>query len=296
MGQITKDLFFIPEVLADRVEKGLAGARILAGSEAAVMNTSMPYGKDDVGNIVKIPYFTSLGELEDLTGDTQALSPEAIESAVENATINHSGKAISATQWSRWNRVGDPYEIASKQIVELVARRADKALIDAGVVPTAGNANVLDVSAAIQNKLDYDVMVDAKAIYGDEEEDLVMLAVHSKTRATLRKLRDGNGRPLITDAREGDVERFCGVPIRVSDRLPVNKVTPGDPTTWVYTSMLCKRSSLIFWMNGAPRFRYDQDALADADLVAVHVYWAAHRYTFLNGKTTCGINLIKHKN
>jgi hypothetical protein len=60
-----------------------------------------------------------------------------------------------------------------------------------------------------------------------------------------------------------------------------------------YVTVLFRRGALAFWYNESPRVLADTDILVDADVTAVHVYWAAHRYSRLPGSTKSGIALIK---
>jgi len=90
---------------------------------------------------------------------------------------------------------------------------------------------------------------------------------------------------------EGRMPRILGYPVGVSDRVaPAAGVTPSK-----YTSMLLKPGALALWYNGQPRIESDRDILADADVMAIHVYFAVHRYSKLGpGSTKPGVVLLKH--
>lgn len=59
-------------------------------------------------------------------------------------------------------------------------------------------------------------------MWGDENEDVVGAVVHSRTMLDLRKLRDGENRPLLVEnMREHNLPMFAGVPLIESDRVPL---------------------------------------------------------------------------
>jgi len=288
MSGMNKAQFFQAEILADKIVKGLAGMKAIAGTGVGQVLMSMPHGSTRIGEKVKVPYFTSLGRMEDLTDDNQALNPDSISSTVEEATIRRSGKAFSATKWAQFAELGNPYDMCAAAIANLIQERIDDALLEALVNPLAANANVTDVTLATDPLLTHDNFLEARSKWGDETRDITALIVHSQTEKALRKLKDDAGRPLITDMVNGQLSRFNGVQIYVSDKMPVSGNT--------FTSLLCKSNAAVFWMNGSPSFRQAEDALADADLAAVHIYWAAHRYLNLNGGTKPGVQILKHQN
>jgi HK97 family phage major capsid protein len=145
--------------------------------------------------------------------------------------------------------------------------------------------------------ISYDEVVDAMALLGDEAGDWAALAVHSKTLAAMRKERDnvggaGLGRPLLVpNAFEGKLPTYMGLPVIVSDRLPVASGTPD-----LYTSLLLKKESLTFWMADISDgdIATDRDILKNSDIGAIHIYWAAHRYLRLNGMSKPGVVRIVH--
>lgn len=274
---------FVPEMLVEAIQAGFAGIEVMGKTGAVIVNTSMQHGKASVGESVKIPYFSNIGELEDLAADGDALTPVGISTSLETATVLHSGKSVEATWWAQMSALSDPYAEMARQMNEAVMRRAFKAAIN--LCNTDANMLELDVSGS-SLKLDYDVMIDAKLKFGDEDDGIAALVVHSKTKADLRKLKSSTGVPLFIDGINGDVDRFTGVPVFTSDRLDVSSGT--------YTSLVLKRGSVVIWLNGQPVVLADKDILANSDITAVHIYWAAHAYKKMPGRTKAGVCRIKH--
>ena len=274
----------IPEILQEAVKGAFEGVTALWGTGAAKVASTLP-GSVKGGDTVTVPYFGLLGELDDVATEGDALVPAKLTMTSETATVQHSGKAFEITSWAQMAAFGDPYAEAARQMKEAVIRRADKALID----KAAGTPLVKDVyNASTPKTLDWDTMVDAKLLWGDEQDGIALLVVHSKVFGDLLKLKDGQGRPLLTDPGEGKLPRFVGVPVAVSDRMPVLSEYGGAGTPDAYTSLIVKRGALAFWFNGTPTVETDKDILADSLVAAIHVYWVAHLYSRMPGSTKPG--------
>ena len=135
--------------------------------------------------------------------------------------------------------------------------------------------------------ISYDAVIDTATLWGDEQEEIVLMVMHSHIFADLRKLKTNDGVPLVTDPRDGQLARFAGIPVRVSDRVGPN----GD----VYDVQIHKRAGSALWFQGAPRFLSDQDISADSELGAIHVYLAPHRYKRRPGETKTGVAILRCK-
>lgn len=291
MAFTKKGDILVPELLMSHLPAAFAGMSVMGKTGAATINTSMPAGKSKVGETIKIPYFDSIGELDDITTDGDALTPRALSDTDESATVRHSGIAIEATKWAQWSANADPYAEGARQMAIAVARRADKALIE---VAEAAGGSVLtnDVWNATPVNLTYNVMVDSLGKYTDELDNIACLVVRSEVYATMLKLVDDNARPLLVQSvNEGGLAKFLGVPVLLSNRLTKDVTDPAHPK---YTSLLMKKGSLVFWMDGQARVLVDSDILADTDVAATHIYWAAHRYKRLADSTLNGVVRIIH--
>lgn len=277
----TRAQLIIPEILQDAIRGEFQKVVALNGTGAAVVSPTLPGGLRG-GDTVKVPYFGVLGELEDVA-EGAPLTPQQLTMTSETATVRRSGRAFEITAWAQMAAAyADPYAEAARQLREAVTRRIDQALIDAAVTTDL----VVDVySATTPKTLDYDTVVNARLQWGDEQGDIALLVVHSKVFGDLLKLKDTTGRPLVnTDATGVELPRFAGIPVRVSDRLPVSADNPPK-----YTSLIVKRAALAAWYNGEPEVQTDKDILADTQIAAVHVYWVAHRYSRLPGGTRTGV-------
>lgn len=233
---------FNPEILTDAVKAAFGQKTAFMGSRlaslgVAIVDGSMPEGGPDaIGSTVKVPYFGTLGEFVN-NPDGSAVTPSKLGQITELATITRDSLAFEVSRWAQANaavnpNVGDPYEESARQIVEAAQRAMDARLITAA---TASGAYVKDVySATVPQLLNWDLCLDAKFEgWHDEQDAIAALLVHSHAHKDLLKLKDSTGRPLVLTTVEsgGPVDRFCGVPVVVSDRVPVTGSTMGAVTS-----------------------------------------------------------------
>lgn len=279
---------FVPEVLVDAVEAGFVGMNALYGTRAAVVNNAMPYGVDHLDNKVKIPYFDLIGDMEDVDPDGGELSPAELTSSAEEATVKHSGKGIEFTRWAQLNPI-NPYAEGARQIVEATKRRADKALVDAAVDTTGWSGYTADRSAYY---IDYDGITDGMAVLGDEgmNERPVAMVVHSRVAKEMYQVKDATGRPMLVEGPPGGlmVVAPLGISLIVSDKIAL----ANDGTT---RSVLLWEGALVFWLNGSPSIRREENARKDSDGEYVHIYHATHRYKRRRRMSKPGVSHILHK-
>lgn len=275
----------IPEVLADAVRGAFAGKKAMLGSPAVVSDFSLLSTQG--GEKVQVPYFGTIGEFDDVSNEGDALTPAKITATEEEAAVVHAGKAFEITAWARMAAThADPYQEAARQIVEAALRKFDASLIAAAAASLPAGM-IHDISAVGAGLISYDAVVDAKLKWGDEQEDIALMVMHSKVAGDLMKLKDSSGRPLIVMPEDGKLGSFVGMPLKISDRLAA--------VNGVYSTMLLKRGALALWANGSPSIKTDTDILADTEVAACHVYYVAHRYSRLPDSTKGGVVILKHK-
>jgi len=231
---------FNPEILTDAVQ-GAFGQKTALGRLAALgvvdVSGTMPRGDADaIGTTIVVPYFNTIGEFVN-NPDGSGITPAAIKQMIEEGTISRDSLGFSVSRWARGNAhvdpaVGDPFVEASRQIVVAAERAIDKRCIDAAGASGVYVKNVYSTSAP--RTMDWDLVVDAKFDgWGDEQDDVAAILVHSQTQKDLMKLKDSTGRSLLLSSQQdgGPLDRFCGVPIVVTDRVPVTGSTMGAVTS-----------------------------------------------------------------
>jgi hypothetical protein len=223
------------QILEETVRGHFAGKNammdsILVTQGAVVVNSQMPHGRESLDNEITVPYFGTIGEFEDNPED-QAVVPKVIKGTNEKATLGRSSLAFETTTWARNSGPQDVdlYDEGSVQIAAAAKRKMDSLCVGAA----AGTPLQLDAfnASGSPSYLDWDMMADGQALLGDEDGDIVAMVTHSRVKADLRKLLDANGRSLLVDSmKEGEVARFQGIPLIISDRAALTGSSMGSVT------------------------------------------------------------------
>lgn len=233
MAKTTKSDILIPEIFTEAVQgafaqKGVFKGSMLASLGVAVIDGGFGGGRDSIGNEVEVPYFGTLGDFEENLADGTAATPKKLQQTSEKATVTRDSLAFEVTRWGRNAKGGDAYQEAAAQVVKATMRAADKRCITAAAASGGLLKSVFSASAPAL--LNYDVLVDSLALWGDENDDIAALIVHSRVLADLYKLRDANGNPQLTVMPDGGLPRFMGIPVATSDRVPLTGSAMGSVT------------------------------------------------------------------
>ena len=221
---------FNPQVFSETMQSRLAQKNALMGSMlvatgAAIVTPTLNASSANLGQLIDLPYHGGVGLFEENVADGQAAVPRRPKMTSEQATVTRDTLAFEMTRWSQSAASSDPYANAVDSIMQALAKITDKRLVDAAVAPGV-------IESVITNAtLDYDIVVDAKARFRDEQEDIVAMVVHSEAMRDLLKLKDAAGNPLLTASQnEGEFDRFVGIPIGVSNQVPVTGSVMGAVT------------------------------------------------------------------
>lgn len=238
MAQTTINDVFQPEILTEAVQAAAGQKTAFMGSRlaslgAVVVEGSMPEGgQSAIGTTIKVPYFGRIGSFVN-NPDGSALTPSKLAQTSENATITRDSLGFSVTTWAQGNaavnpNVGDPYQEAARQILVEAERAMDARIITAA---SASGVYVNDVYSATTPKLiDYDLVIDSRFnAWHDEQDELAGLLVHSHAHKDMMKLKDATGKLLLVSSmgEGGPLDMFAGLPVCVSDRVPVTGSTMG---------------------------------------------------------------------
>lgn len=298
---IRSDLI-VPEVLEEAVRGEFAGMNALYGSGAgAVVTRGWPDAKG--GDTIKIPYFGTIGEFEDLASDEgaggalPALTPVKLTMTNDTATVGHSGKAFETSEWARLAAMyADPYAEAARQIRVGLERLIDAKLMAQARTTTLVH-NIYDGATPANGAPTWEQLLTARFKWGDEQDDIVLISMHSDVALSLLKQADADLRPIWNRALEtgGLPASILGIPVRLSDRNTKTPELGGVGTATGYETLIYKRSALAFWFNGEnPDIQTDKDILADSAVAALHLYYAAHMYSRLPGGTKEGVVKVIH--
>lgn len=234
---------FNPEILTE-VVRGVFGQKTaflgsqLAALGVCVTSGTMPEsGPEAIGTTIRVPYFGSIGEFEANLADGDAATPKKVAQTTETCTVTRDSLSFEVSRWAEGNGAlgngngGDPYEECALQIRDAAVRAMDRRIITAA---GASGVYVKDVySSTVPVYLSHDLVVEATAdAWGDESDGAVAFLTHSHGKKDLRKLKDSTGRPLLLESqKEGDFDRFAGLPVIQSDRVPLTSSTMGAVTS-----------------------------------------------------------------
>jgi hypothetical protein len=222
---------FDVQILTDTIRSVFAGkdafmGSVLASSGGVTVNDQMPVSDPDfIGSEITIPYFGTIGEFVD-NPEGSSITPNSQHVTNEKATVGRMSLGFEVSRWARNAAPDDPYQEAARSALVSATRAMDKAIIDVA----AATPLVRDIYAAsgvtAANNIGWNAVCDARALWGDEDQDAVAMVAHSRTINDMRKLVDNQGRPLLVESmQQSNVDRFCGLPLVISDRMPLTGST-----------------------------------------------------------------------
>lgn len=238
----TKDDIINPQILVEAVRGKFKGrtafmGSILVASGAVLVSGTMPEGGPSaIGKEITIPYFGTVPDFAP-NPDGSSVTPSKLGMGEEKGTISRDSLAVETTAWARGlaavnAALRDPHLEAADQVMASAERAMDKAIVE----EFKGTPLVRDVTSdadAAKRYLTYSNMVRGKVLWGDEQDDIVAMVTHSQAEADLAEQVDSQGRPLFVESvtAGGRIKTFCGVPLVVSDRVPLDDSTMGAVTS-----------------------------------------------------------------
>lgn len=219
----TRDVAFVPEVLQDAVRANFRGKLALLGSLAVITSSGLSPSAEG-GDTIEIPKFDLIGDLEDVSENVDLTVAGIPDGSRESCTVVRSGKAFTLTDWKKSaEQFADPYAEYARQIMDATNRRWDRALIEKACAAGLPSNHVIDrFNAGSPVKLSWSFAVDGRRPWGDEQDDIGMIVVHSKAFFDLVAEVDSQNRPIQHDTpQDGEIMRVGGVTVKISDRTPI---------------------------------------------------------------------------
>lgn len=239
MAMTTKDDMLDPQILADAIRGKLRNKKafhgsILVSQGAVTVASGMPKGGPGaIGKKIDIPYFGRVGKFVN-NPDGSSITPKKLGQVLEQATISRASLAAEISTWAQGlaqvdPALGDPHDEAANQIMEEAEDFMDLAMVtEFGTSPLV--RSVYSATEPVYGS--WDLTIDARTLWGDQQDGIVAMVVHSQSAADKAKEKDGNGRPLLlvdqTQGQEG-LLRYCGIPLLVSDNVPLTGSSMTSP-------------------------------------------------------------------
>ena len=235
---------FSAQVLADAVrgrfkQKNAFMGSTLVSSGAVIVRGNMPQGgRGALNKTIDVPYWGTLGAFANNPEGSSA-TPQKIAQTSEQAAIGRSSLMVETSVLAQGVGVGtpelgDPYQEAADQAMVQAEREMDR-LITNSVKATPLIKNYY--SATTPDYLTPQKVIESQALWGDELTDgTVAMVTHSQALTDLATLTDSNGNALLQQTWQPGASSMVsrtlgGVPLLVSDRVPLDGSTMGTVTS-----------------------------------------------------------------
>lgn len=193
------------------------------------------------GNTIVLPFWNSVTDTEaSIASDNPEtkITPDKITAGSEVAAKGYYTKAWSAMELTSALAGSDPMGVIADQVDRYWINQIDRRVLNSSIGIVADSvANhsgdlILDISGeSASNKVDADVIIDARGTLGDVQENVGVIAMHSVVYTQLQKQQ------LIQYVRDADnntmFATFNGMRVIYTDNMPT--VAAGDGKTAYYT-------------------------------------------------------------
>ena len=213
-------------------------------AKAGMVNISGSFTGDanSIGTTVSIPYFNQIGTFQTRTDGSSASyqTPAGGLLVKEPGTVTARTLAFELTDWAQNSTivqdVGSIYNAAVASVQNAAVAAMDEMIVAAAVatnttIATGSKNLTTDVyNASTPRYLDSDLLVDARMLFEDLQDNFAALVVHPLALRSLFKLRDQVGNPLLTNYANGGMPTVWGVPVFVSGacNVPTCTITTGS--------------------------------------------------------------------
>lgn len=271
-----------PEVLADQLSAKYPDHLVLAKTGLVAVNGDFPLGSP--GSQFKMPFWRRIGAFADQTEGTAA-TPGKITASSEYATVLRGSLALEVLDTAELVSKADPVAEVAGQIGRRAAEYIDgKLVVAAGSTPNVFDQTSSTAQSNVAGTLDQNAIARGLLTLGDNYGTLQTsgaIIMHSKPYFDLVQTgtiqnQYQSGMNVI---KEGTVGTLMGLPVLVSDMVPVTTVA-GPPVKTVYTSYVLGPGALGLIFQRQVMVEFDRDILLQADVIMSTVHFAAHLYGY----------------
>lgn len=255
----------VPEVLSAMIAAEIPGQLALAGSPAVSVLNNLTGGP---GNTIKIPRWGTIGDFTEVAEGT-AMPIVNIAATSATATVKKFARGVEVTDEALLASYDDPLKEVARQFARYVARAADAQLTAAAKAST--------LTHAATSTITLNDIVDAIGKWDDASNDIDSLVVHSKVYRDLIKLSEFKTLTHKADAvlSKGIVGELYGVPVRVSDLIPVTAADTSKSTPTKYHNLLLKKGALGLWYQRNMNVEVERDTIKRTTVITADTIFAA---------------------
>jgi hypothetical protein len=225
---------YVPEITTDAVrgtlkgKNGLMGSVFVSSGAVTVSGTMPARGRRAIGSTIRMPYWGMLPDFETLT-ESDSATPQKVAMTYEDATVARKSLAFELSTWAAGAADASGYGDVNSYLAAAASASAVRAMDSAMIAAGATSPLIASIySATVPDYLTWQDVLQQKAIkLGDENMNIVGMVCHSLVAADLASQTDSNGRPILSDPKIGEVQTVAGVPVVISDRIPLTGSTMG---------------------------------------------------------------------
>lgn len=224
------------------------------------------------GDAIAMPFWKDLTGDDEVLSETTPLTPGAITSGQDYATLHTRGRAWGVNDLAKSLSGDDPMGAIADLVAAYWARRMQAltiASLTGAFAASSMSGLVLDIhsESGAAAKFTGDTFVDACQKLGDAKDKLTAVIMHSAVQANLLKLEliefrpDSEGKPTLP--------YFQGKRVIVDDTMPT--------ATGQYTSYIFGAGALGYGEGGAPvPTETDRDSLQGDDILINRKHFVLH--------------------
>lgn len=279
MANTTAADLIVPDVWGDAIQPVILGKAVMS---QVTNNDDSLVGQP--GDHIDTPFWDYIGDADDLS-EGVAMTSVAMSMTQDRAAIKEVGKQVDITDTAILTALGAPSSQAVTQLGTALARKLDADIL-AAALDTHTNAGASDpfkTTAPLSfdgtaGVFSWDTFVDATSLMGDAyaPEDMAAIFIHTTQRKALMK------DAMFTDVSKfgpqavtlrGQIGSLGGVPVIISDRLPVVDNVGVDNIS----GLLVAKDALNLYYKRRPLVEKDRDISARVNIVTATAHYAAKR-------------------
>lgn len=223
------------------------------------------------GNMINMPYWTDLTGDSEVLSDSTALTVNAIGSNKDVARLHMRGKAWGVNDLAKALSGDDPMKAIAGKVAKYWLGQRSKVLFETlkGIFASASmSGNVYDISGNVgAEEITASETLNAKQLFGENDELLTAIAMHSAVKTHLQKQGLINNVEDLETGRKYDT--YLGYEVIVDDQCEV--------ATGVYSTYLFGMGAVALGNGSAPTpTETDRDSLAGVDVLINRQHFIMH--------------------
>jgi len=295
---------------------------LLYGLGIVATNFRGSFVQTDLGKQLSVPYWSTIGEFQDLDNDGDELQYYQMSNKAETNIVRHAAIGMAITDWTQLFTAHGSQSQAEfgNQARMRWAQKADKMLVSAAMTKAvaADNADFaedtqarryLDVyNASTPRYFNDELYIDgigARGAIGVNEEPALII-MHNDVLTRSMKVKNAIGDAnLIQGGGKATAEQMqvlLGTGAGPTKRMLVPHMVPVAATdsslfkvsTGRYRTMALYPNALAWWQNPAMNIERQRNIKIPADELALHMWYVAHAYQRREMSPRSGVFVWEH--